>query len=40
VIIETDFKAAAAIVHQLTLVTRNFSGFAGIRADVFNPWRV
>lgn len=32
------FLAATAIVHHLTLVTRNTSDFAFTRANVFNPW--
>ncbi len=34
------FLAATAIVHHLTLVTRNTFDFAFTRADVFNPWEV
>jgi predicted nucleic acid-binding protein len=30
--------AAAALEHDLTLVTRNAKDFAGIGAVVFNPW--
>jgi toxin FitB len=32
------FLAATARVHDLTLVTRNASDFAGSVADVLNPW--
>ena len=30
--------AATAIVHELTLVTRNTSDVQGIRVKVLNPW--
>ena len=30
--------AATAIVHDLTVVTRNVKDFAGLGAMVFNPW--
>jgi predicted nucleic acid-binding protein len=30
--------AASALHHDLTVVTRNVKDFAGLGADVFNPW--
>ncbi len=30
--------AATALHHDLTVVTRNVKDFAGLGADVFNPW--
>ena len=30
--------AATALHHDLTIVTRNVKDFAGLGADVFNPW--
>ena len=30
--------AATALEHDLTIVTRNVKGFAGLGAAVFNPW--
>jgi predicted nucleic acid-binding protein len=30
--------AATALHHELTVVTRNVKDFAGLGADVFNPW--
>jgi predicted nucleic acid-binding protein len=30
--------AATALHHDLTNVTRNVKDFAGLGADVFNPW--
>lgn len=30
--------AATALEHELTLVTRNVKDFAGLGADVLNPW--
>lgn len=30
--------AATALQHDLTLVTRNLEGFAGLNVPVFNPW--
>jgi predicted nucleic acid-binding protein len=30
--------AATALEHELTLVTRNTSDFAGLGVEVFNPW--
>jgi predicted nucleic acid-binding protein len=30
--------AATALEHDLTVVTRNVKDFAGLGADVFNPW--
>jgi hypothetical protein len=32
------FLAAAAEVHELTIVTRNTSDFESVTAEVFNPW--
>lgn len=32
------FIAASAIVHGMTLVTRNVADFAPMGLDVFNPW--
>jgi predicted nucleic acid-binding protein len=31
--------AATALHHGLTIVTRNVKDFAGLGADVFNPWK-
>jgi len=33
------FLAATAIVHHLTLVTRNTNDFAFTRVSLFNPWK-
>jgi predicted nucleic acid-binding protein len=30
--------AATALVHDLTIVTRNVKDFAGLGVNVFNPW--
>jgi toxin FitB len=30
--------AATALHHDLTVVTRNVKDFAGLGADIFNPW--
>jgi predicted nucleic acid-binding protein len=30
--------AATALVHDLTIVTRNEKDFAGLGANVINPW--
>lgn len=32
------FLAATAVQHDLTLVTRNVSDFAGVSVRLFNPW--
>jgi predicted nucleic acid-binding protein len=32
------FIAASAIVHGMTVVTRNVKDFAGVKADILNPW--
>jgi hypothetical protein len=33
------FMAATALVHQLTLVTRNERDLAGLDVPIVNPWR-
>ena len=33
------FVAATALVHQLTLVTRNERDLAGLDVPIVNPWR-
>jgi hypothetical protein len=33
------FMAATALVHQLTLVTRNERDLAGLDVPIINPWR-
>jgi hypothetical protein len=33
------FKAATALVHQLTLVTRNERDLGGLDVPIVNPWR-
>jgi toxin FitB len=32
------FLAATAVVHQVTLVTRNVEAFSGFGAEVLDPW--